>query len=139
MNIMSSIDNHYRQRQPSYFMPVSSLQGLIYAYNGAGTFTTASWATTGSCYLSSVNGAGAGILKDLGKQVLSSGRTFRKVQLVVRNGSVGPSTPTTGANSTFGVAGAAGTSPNQDYLTGYIELGYEGTGPATPVVNYGAY
>ena len=131
---MTSIDNHYRQRQPSFFMPVSSLQGLVYAYDGAGTFSAATWANSGP-YLSSVNGAGAGILKDLGKQVLSSGRTFRKVQLVVRNGS---GVPNTGATSTFGVAGASGTSPNQDFLTGYIELGYEGTGPAAPVVNYGA-
>jgi hypothetical protein len=130
---MTSIDNHYRQRQPSYFMPVSSLKGLIYAYDGAGTFDSASWANLGSPYLSSVNGAGAGILKDLGKQVVSSGRTFRKIQLVVRNGAL------TGNQSTFGVAGAANTVPNQDFLTGYIELGYEGTGPATPVVSYGTY
>jgi len=135
---MSSVDNHYRQRQPSYFMPVSSLQGLVYAYNGS-AFTNATWASTGSAfavggspYLSSINGAGAGILKDLGKQVVSSSRVFRKVQLVVRNGAP------TGTQNTFGVAGAANTSPNQDYLTGYIELGYDGNGPATPVVNYGA-
>ena len=130
---MTSIDNHYRQRQPSYFMPVSSLKGLIYAYDGVGTFSQADWATTGSAYLPSINSAGAGILKDLGKQVLSSGRTFRKIQLVVRNGVL------TGNQSTFGVAGAANTAPNQDFLTGYIELGYEGTGPATPVVSYGTY
>ena len=136
---MSSVDNHYRQRQPSYFMPVSSLQGLVYAYDGS-AFTNATWASTGSAfaaggspYLSSINGAGAGILKDLGKQVVSSSRVFRKVQLVVRNGAL------TGNQSTFGVAGQSGTAPNQDYLTGYIELGYDGSGPATPVVNYGTY
>lgn len=129
---MSSVDNHYRQRQPSYFMPVSSLNGLIYAYDGANNFTQASWALSNSPYVSSVSGAGAGILKDLGKQVVSSSRVFRKIQLVVRNGAL------TGNQSTFGVAGQSGTVPNQDYLTGYIELGYEGSGPATPVVNYGA-
>ena len=128
---MSSVDNHYRQRQPSYFMPVSSLNGLIYAYNNT-AFTQASWAISNSPFVSSVSGAGAGILKDLGKQVVSSSRVFRKVQLVVRNGAV------TGTQNTFGVGGAANTSPNQDYLTGYIELGYDGNGPATPVVNYGA-
>ena len=128
---MSSIDNHYRQRQPSYFMPVSSLNGLVYAYN-ANVFTPASWALSNSPYVSSVSGAGAGILKDLGKQVVSSSRVFRKIQLVVRNGAV------TGTQNTFGVGGAANTNPNQDYLTGYIELGYDGYGPATPVVNYGA-
>ena len=129
---MSSMDNHYRQRQPSYFMPVSSLQGLIYAYNGA-IFSEADWASEGSPYLPSINSAGAGILKDLGKQVVSSSRVFRKVQLVVRNGAP------TGTQNTFGVAGEANTNPNQDYLTGYIELGYDGNGPATPVVNYGTH
>jgi len=128
---MSSVENRYRQRQPSYFMPVSSLVGLIYAYNGS-NFTTAAWANSGP-YVPSINSAGAGILKDLGTQVVSSSRVFRKIQLVVRNGAL------TGSQSTFGVAGASGTNPNQDFLTGYIELGYEGSGPATPVVNYGTY
>jgi len=128
-------------------MPLSSLEGLIYAYNPNATntqnFVAATWASSGitqvdNQYYSSVRSAGAGILKDMGKQVVSSGRVFRKVQLVVRNGAVGARTPTTGANSTFGVAGTAtGAALNQDYLTGYIELGYEGTGPATPVAQYG--
>ena len=141
---MTSLQTTVRQNRPSHFMPVSSLQGLIFAYNpsaGATQFVNAGWASTGtsfgasgSPYLSSVNGAGAGLLRDLGKQVLSSGRVFRKVQLVVRNGAFVPSTGT----STFGVAGkSVGANPNEDYLTGYIELGYEGTGIATPVVQYG--
>lgn len=141
---MTSVQTSIRLNRPSHFMPLSSLQGLIFAYNptaGATQFVNATWASTGnlfatagSPYLSSVNGAGAGILRDVGKQVLSSGRVFRKVQLVVRNGPFVPSTGT----STFGVAGkSAGTNPNEDYLTGYIELGYEGTGIATPVVQYG--
>jgi hypothetical protein len=136
---MSSIDNHYRQRQPSFFMPISSLQGLIYSYNataGTTTFTPATWAsaTATGPYATAISSIGAGILKDLGKQIVSSNRVFRKVQLVVRNGAL------TGNQSTFGVAGQGGTvPPNQDFLTGYIELGYEGGGPATPVVNYGAF
>ena len=35
--------------------------------------------------------------------------------------------------STFGVEGNQNTSPNQDYLTGYIELGWEGAGNPAPV------
>ena len=46
---MSSLENRYRQRQPSYFMPIASLKNLIYAYNGS-NFTTAGWATDGSAY-----------------------------------------------------------------------------------------
>ena len=155
-----------------YFMPVSSLQGIVYSinygsgsggsfaqggFNVAGTATVqqAYWglqgsglvngvaspyATNGNPYLSSINGAGAGLLKDMGKTVVSAGRTFRKVQLVVNNSQ------RNGANfalSTNGVAGQntyqAGTTTSavQDFLTGYIELGFEGTGPSAPVVPYG--
>ena len=145
-----------------YFMPVSSLQNIIYAINyGSGSGgawvansmpTPVAWCTgnataaapyntaAGNPYLSSINGAGAGILKDLGKTVVSAGRTFRKVQLVVNSAN------RFGANyalSTNGVAGVgtyqAGTTTSavQDFLTGYIELGFEGTGPSAPVVPYG--
>jgi len=156
-----------------YFMPISSLQGIVYSINygtgsggsfaqggfnvaGTGTVQQAYWglvgaqqvnsvsgpyATNGNPYLSSINGAGAGLLKDMGKTVVSAGRTFRKVQLVVNNSQ------RNGANfalSTNGVAGvntyqASGNTASavQDFLTGYIELGFEGTGPSAPVVPYG--
>jgi len=156
-----------------YFMPISSLQGIVYSINygtgsggsfaqggfnvaGTGTVQQAYWGllgaqpvnsvtgpylTNGNPYLSSINQAGAGLLKDMGKTVVSAGRTFRKVQLVVNNSNK------FGANyalSTNGVAGvntyqAAGNTGSavQDFLTGYIELGFEGTGPSAPVVPYG--
>jgi hypothetical protein len=70
---------------------------------------------------------GQGLLKDMGRTVVSSSRVFRRVQLVVAN-----------LPSTFGVAGAAGTSwPAADFLTGYIELGFEGGGVPTPVAAFG--
>jgi hypothetical protein len=139
---MTSLQTHIRQNTPQFFMPLSSLTGVIYAYNpaaGSVQFSTAPWADNtlatpggprfGGRYLSSINVAGAGLLRDLGKQVVSGGRTFRKVELVVRQ---------TGSNSTFGVEGQAlGTVPNADYLTGYIEFGFEGTGQPAPVAQYG--
>lgn len=141
---MTSLLTSLRQNGPDYYMPISSLIGIVYQYNptaGAVTFSTAVWAdgfvsTTGgprgsgpSRYISSLNAAGAGLLKDIGKQVISAGRIFRKVQLVVRQ---------TGTTSTFGVEGnALATTPNVDYLTGYIELGNNGMGPTTPVGQYG--
>jgi hypothetical protein len=39
--------------------------------------------------------------------------------------------------SSFGVGGAASTTPGQDYYTGYIELGFEGGGSAAPVAHFG--
>jgi hypothetical protein len=79
---------------------------------------------SGSKYTSSINGPGAGKLRDMGKTYVSSGRVFRKVQLIVANTQV---------TSTFGVEGNQNTSPNVDYLTGYIELGWEGAGTPAPV------
>jgi hypothetical protein len=126
---------------------MSTLVGVIYAYNptvgAANQFSCAPWAdgvVTGangqnrligpSRYLSSINAAGVGILKDLGKNVVSAGRTFRKIQLVVRQ---------VGTTSTGGVEGnALATNPNADYLTGYIEFGFEGAGQPAPVAQYGA-
>jgi len=62
----------------------------------------------------------------MGKTVVSSGRTFRKVQYV------------TSTVSTFGVGGRQGTNPVEDYLTGYIELGFDGnTGVPAPFACYG--
>lgn len=165
---MTSLLSGIKQTNPDlgYFMPVSSLQGIVYAitngsgaggsfqqagFNFAGTATVqqAFWclqgsatvngvaspyASNGNPYLSSINGAGAGILKDMGRTVVSAGRTFRKVQLVVNAARSGG---TNYALSTNGVAGQINTTPLQDFLTGYIELGFDGTGPSAPVVPYG--
>jgi hypothetical protein len=73
----------------------------------------------------------------MGKNIISSNRYFRKIQLVVNNGNTGGVNRASTATSTFGVAGNTGTNPNQDYLTGYIELGYEGGGTPAPVAQYG--
>jgi hypothetical protein len=76
-----------------------------------GTFTQADWATTGGTVLPLISSVGAGLLKDMGKTVVSSNRTFRKVQLVVSGG--------TGVSSSASTAGP--------FYTGYIELA---TGPS---------
>ena len=141
----------------AYFMPVSSLQNIVYSITygagSGGTFVASSmpsvvsWATpvlpsgARNPYLSSINGAGAGILKDLGKTVVSAGRTFRKVQLVVNNSNrfgtnFALSTNGVAGENTYQAAGNTGSSV-QDFLTGFIELGFEGTGPSAPVVPYG--
>lgn len=114
----ASMDNEY-------YIPVGNLTGLIFALNTTtNQLSTASWANFGSRYLSSVNAAGQGILKDCGRPYVSAGRTFRRVQLVIPQ--------STGTVSTNGVNGAAGTVPTQDFLTGYIEVGFPESGAATP-------
>jgi hypothetical protein len=150
---MTSLLSHTKQNHNDvgYYINVGSLIGLIYQRGEpsgntgllGGTFSTASW-----CYSTTQNAvpggfnafsttlanAGRTILKDLGRTVVSSNRTFRKIQYVVPNSL---------ANSTFGVSGQ--TTTGESYLTGYIELGFgegQAAGPGTaggpaPVAHYG--
>ena len=109
-----------------YYVPIGNLMGKISAEPlvAGGPLSTAAWAQT-SKFTSTINAAGTGaLLKDMGKTLVSAGRTFRKIQVVRNTG--------TGSASTFGVAGDSSTTPNQDYLTGYIELGFEAQGGAAP-------
>ena len=142
---MTSLQTRIKQIdvEQGYYMPLSSLQNVIYAFtagSGAGgsfaqgSFSTASWATLTyngktNPYLSSINAAGAGILRDMGKTIVSAGRTFRKVQLLLNSANF---------VSTGGVGGQnPATNPVQDYLTGFIELGFEGQGTPAPVAVFG--
>ena len=142
---MTSIPSFIKQipSDSRNFIPVSSLLNIVYGLNEATTaLTVASWAVgnaipgntnwTPSVYASSIASAGAGKLRDMGKTYVSSGRAFRKVQLIVPPQINGKNT---GAGaSTFGVAGESETAqPTSDYLTGYIELGWEGQNQGAPV------
>jgi hypothetical protein len=142
---MSSIPSFIKQipTDARNFIPVSSLLNIVYGLNEAtATFTIASWSQgnsipgvasfTPSPYASSIASAGAGKLRDMGKTYVSSGRAFRKVQLIVPNILNGKAM---GAGaSTFGVAGESeAAAPTADYLTGYIELGWEGQNQGAPV------
>jgi len=125
-----------------YYINIGSLNGIVYALNttsGAFNLSTANWASLGpnnSAGGSRGNAlmstllipAGGAILRDMGKTVVSSLRTFRKVQLVIPS-----SNP---ALSTFGVRGQAGTA-GEDYFSGYIEMGFEGNGSPAPVAHFG--
>jgi hypothetical protein len=138
---MTSLQTFQKQHDndAGYFIPVGSLIGFINARSepspagsntgvNGGTFSTASWAWWGSKATSSIGAAGAGLLKDMGRTVVSSNRTFRKVQLVLSANNL----------SSFGVSGPSGTVPNQDYYTGYIEMGFDGvTGTLAPVARFG--
>jgi hypothetical protein len=111
-----------------YYISVASLVNRVFGINSAGVPSTASWAYFGpGASMSTVASSGA-VLKDLGKTVVSSLRTFRKVQLML------PGSNST--LSTFGVGGRA-TAVGEDYLTGYIELGLDGNGNPAPVAKFG--
>lgn len=141
-----------------YYINIGDLRGKILARTEpipagsntgtlGGTFSTATWAwsTTASAgnvgaqpgtgsnpfgfFSTTLATAGQTILRDMGRTVVSSSRTFRKVQYVV---------PANLAASTFGVSGT--TTAGESYLTGYIELGFGGEGSSgfpAPVAHYG--
>ena len=70
------------------------------------------------------------LLKDMGRTVVSAGRTFRKFAPVVANAS---------GISTFGVAGAPAAGANAGYGSFYLEVGREGfggTNPPAPIARY---
>jgi hypothetical protein len=135
----SVMTRSFKQSQNGYFIPIGNVANKVLMYtNGtgsggsavAGLFSTATWAQgagAASPFTSTISAAGAGgILRDMGRTVVSSGRTFRKIQLMCSTVSTG------------GVAGPAGvtTNPNVDYLTGYIELASGFNSFGGPVANF---
>jgi hypothetical protein len=104
----------FNQTGGAYYTIITSLVGSnVLQYSGSsgsggahlpGNFT----ATTFTASYSNVYEAGK-LLKDMGKTVVSAGRTFRKFQPVVA--------PASGGSASFGVAG----------YEGYLELGREGS------------
>jgi len=119
-----------------YYITVSSISSTVYDLR-AGTTDTApgfvTSATFSGAYAVAVNAPGA-VLRDEGKTLRSSGRVFRKVQLMVGSGSVQN-------GGTDGVdVGLTNTAPNTGYLTAYIELPgnpSSGTASVTPVARLG--
>jgi hypothetical protein len=98
-------------------------QGSFKQVSAREAFGLATDTTVG--YLAAGLGVGAGkLLKDMGKTVVSSGRTFRKFQAV--------GTGTGNFTSTFGVQGGPAVAPNTGYADFYLEVGREGAGLATP-------
>ena len=104
-----------------YYVPLGNCVASVYSYtagSGAGgsflpgTFAASGW--TGAA-LSTISSIGAGgLLKDMGKTVVSSNRTFRKVQLVVKGAA--------SATTFTGVGGSTNQSTAGPWFTGYIEL-----------------
>jgi hypothetical protein len=110
-----------------YFINVATLVNKVSGLVGtSSTLSTVTWCQAPLVSSISTLATGGLVLRDAGKTLVSSNRTFRKVQVQVANFS-----------STNGVGGASGTTLNEDYLTGYIELGFEGNGQGAPVARFG--
>lgn len=128
--VMTSIPGKMYKQTNAYFVPVGDCRTKIQEYtpgpNGTvGSFSQASWTINGSNgyntdYMLSIATAGAGgVFRDMGKTVVSSGLTFRKVQLLVNS--------------------STGTVPDVNSLTGYVELSSGTSGissGAAPIAMY---
>jgi hypothetical protein len=135
---MSSHSGHfqasegYNQQGGAYYYVISSVVGQFQTYtpgSGSGGATTvgsfADFAYSGTVDQSTILGAN-NVVKDMGKTVVSAGRTFRKFQAVY------PQTLSTG-----GVSGGAASTTNPGYLTGYLEISKDGSGvEAARIVRY---
>jgi hypothetical protein len=138
---MTSVPGHTKVRSVNnaYYVNVGSLKSAFLqnsATSDAPSFAAAAWVATFpgsplSSLSTAINTPGSAFLRDCGKTLVSSGRVFRKVQLL-------------GASvSTGGVLGAySGTlTDSNDYLTAYIELpgldGITSGGTPAPVARVG--
>ena len=148
---MSSVPSRTRQvsNDTGYFIALASVANQIYSTPDTSS-VVAPWASTA---LSSVNfgslGTGAlstvinrtqtvgTLYKDMGKTVVSSGVHFRKIQLVLPQGTLPAALANAGTTSTFGVGGSASLSGMPDFLTGYVRLGFEGQGTPAPLATFG--
>ena len=109
----------------------------------AGNFTTSNIPASRFTYPTDASGTTA-LFRDMGKTIISSGRTFRRVQLLTLdiNGQTGwTSSNTAGVwePSSGGVTGSPATSTIIDNGFGafYFETGARGLGIAQGLVRYG--
>lgn len=132
---MTSLVSRPKQVQTNnaFFVNVGNLISKVLVNVGtddAPTMSTAVWAastsmtgTSGIAISTALATTGSAFFRDGGKNVVSSGRVFRKVQYVYA-----------GYVSTGGVGGTGSGAPS-DYFQGYLELpGLQGvvSGTATP-------
>lgn len=129
----------YNQSGGAYLYAVADLTPIYLNVftpgSGSGGATVqGSFATAGSSDLpgglSTLFLAGR-LVRDMGRTVVSAGRTFKKIQAV--------SPTNVNSSPTGGVTGAAATATNPGYATFYVETGYAGansdgvtTGGAAP-------
>lgn len=124
----------FNQSGGGYYITLEALPAKMLTYTPgtgsggaatAGSFAAYTWGAAGSdASLSTLVGSNK-VIKDMGKSVVSAGRTFRKFQAVVPS-SVG----------SLGVGGASsnGSSTTGGYLSFYLEITREGTPASIPAI-----
>jgi hypothetical protein len=148
---MSATGFKQLQRNNGYYINVADSRTTFYQNNGTDFVPLISSSQLVAGNVSTLlQVAGRAIFRDHGKTLTSSGRVFRKVQLMVSTGQVyaslgGVQSGGVISGGTDGIAGSDNLSlqPNSppNFLTGYIELPGLGTGSGviacTPVARLG--
>ena len=150
---MSSISRFLKQipNDNQYFIPINSGPLNLNVFNADAVSSTATYvsgAAAGNFTVSNVTPAtldASGTLslfRDMGKTLISSGRTFRRVQFLILNTNGWTSSNATQGTwqaSNEGVIGKLSTQVLQDSSFGvfYFETGARGLGLAQGLVRYG--
>ena len=119
---MSSVGFKQLRINSGYYINVGDARTSFYQNNGTDVAPLMSANVLARSTLGGIStlltSAGSAVFRDHGKNLLSSGRTFRKVQLMVSTGVVYG-----GAGTSAGTDGVGGSDVSPiNYLTGYIEL-----------------
>jgi hypothetical protein len=111
-----------------------------------GYFSTSTLSLTGGPGLANPPGSnGTQIFRDMGKSVVSSGRTFRRIQLLTldSNGGTGWTSTTAGTAGVWqpgreGVTGSpvVGSTADSAFNVFYFETGANGLGISAPLIRY---
>jgi hypothetical protein len=124
----------FNQSGGGYYVTLSSVVGQLQSYTpgsgsggatGSGSFAGVTWSNDGlgaRAGATSTLFAANKIIKDMGKTVVSAGRTFRKFQAVVPQ-----------LQSSGGVTGVGTAGTNMPvYATGYLEIAKDGDASVAP-------
>jgi hypothetical protein len=152
---MSSVSRFLKQmpNDNQYFIPINGGTEMnLNVFNTDSASSTATYVsgaiagnfTTSNITPTSLDTSGTlSLFRDMGKTLVSSGRTFRRVQYLVLNTngwtSSNSGTPGTWTPSNEGVLGKLSTQVLQDSSFGvfYFETGARGLGLAQGLIRYG--
>ena len=156
---MSSISRFLKQipSDTQYFIPLNSSNQLnLKIFNADANASTTSYVSGAAAGNFTASNIPSGTLfydasgtitlfRDMGKTIVSSGRTFRRVQLLTTdgNGSTGWTSAASGTPGVWeagdeGVNGNPSTSGKDDgYRVYYFETGARGLGIAQGLIRYG--
>ncbi len=119
------VNGGFNQSGGGYYITISSIVNEMKSYTpGSGSGGATTVGTFGAYWTGSADGAYSTLvgasrtIKDMGKTIVSAGRTFRKFA------AVGIASTT----STFGTVGSAASTTNPGYLTFYLETGLPSVG-----------